>query len=151
MKISTISALVASGMMAALSAGNAIAQTCDSPLPLTSNTALSGTTCGGQTGIDLGGVPLVHPAVVHSFVAQGASGTIDTSGDATISALLTTDCSEAPSDAGNSISLDGLVDGTTYLLIVTSENLSAPDPQICGAYTVSPDTLPVELQSFTVD
>lgn len=136
-----------------LASGTSFAQTCADPLPLTSNNTHTGTTCGGQVGIDLGGIPLVHPSIVFSFVADSASGNIVTSGDPTISAVIAPDCSTAPILIGNTISLDGpeLVDGQNYLFIVTSEELSAPDPQICGEFNVVTGTLPVELQSFSID
>lgn len=149
MKTNVLSAVLTAGLLTA-SAG-AFAGTCASPTPLLSNETVTGTTCGGEGGVDLGGVPLVHPVVVYSFVAEGAAGTIETSGDPTISALIAPDCSTAPILAGNSIPLDSLVDGESYLFIVTSEELSAPNPQICGAYNVTTGTLPVELQSFSVD
>lgn len=148
MKLSTT---VISGLALMLTAGAVNAQTCDSPLPLLSNNTHTGTTCGGTVGINLGGVALVHPAIVFSFVADGASGTIDTSGDPTISALIANDCASAPDYAGNSIDVGTLVDGNTYYFIVTSEELSAPNPQICGEFNVVTGTLPVELQSFSID
>lgn len=153
MKIKTLCAAAATGVALMLASGSSFAQTCASPLPLISNNTHTGTTCGGQVGIDLGGIPLVHPSIVFSFVAEGASGSIETSGDATISAVIAPDCSTAPFLIGNSIPLGGgeLVDGETYLFIVTSEELSAPDPQICGEFNVVTGTLPVELQSFSVD
>ncbi len=46
----------------------AFAQTCASPLPLESpNSSVTGTTCGGEAGIPLGGTVAPHPARVYSF------------------------------------------------------------------------------------
>lgn len=132
--------------------------TCADPLPLVSHTEHSGTTCGGEIGINLGGTIFGHPSTVYSFVAEGATGNIVLSGTDREMAL-TTSCTSAPvpgaiGASGLPLSLDAanLQDGQTYLLVVSTDPSIDPTvPPICGDFMVRPDTLPVELQSFSVD
>jgi len=141
--------------------GHVYAQTCASPLPLASNTPVNGNTCSGQIGINFGGAIYPHPSIVYSFVWQPTTGGAEPDQILLVGAdremALSTSCTAAPIAAGAPglpINLDasGLVAGTTYVLAVSTDpGLPVTVPPRCGDFQVSPDTLPVELQNFSVD
>lgn len=133
------------------------AGTCASPTPITSDVTVSGTTCGGEIGIDMAGVIYPHPSQVYSFVGDpSATGAIALTGTDREMAM-TTSCNSAPfmdGYPGGPIDLDALnlVAGQTYLLIVSTDpGIDPEDPPLCGDFTVTTDTLPVSLQNVTVD
>lgn len=138
----------------------AAAQTCASPLPIRSNTSYpnptstTATTCGGQAGLNLGGTIYPHPSIVYSFVAQSANATLTLTGtDREMS--LVNNCANAPiaiGFVGGPMVVNGLTNGTTYYVVVSTDP-SIPTPPIqCGAYTLTvAGTLPVSLQDFSVE
>lgn len=141
------------------------AGTCASPFsPDQSLTNYSGSTCGGDIGINLGGSVLGHPSVVFSFVFQDDDTDDGVNGDDLITLTgtdkviaLATSCTVGASaigQTGTPINLDtaGLTDGTTYLAIVsTNPSLPVTDPPTCGDFTMDNDTLPVDLQKASVE
>lgn len=150
---------------------SAFAQTCASPLAVPPKAGgaypiphLTGTTCGGTPGLNLGGVIYAQPSVVYSFVANaaaaatGATITVSAAGSTNRELGLVTSCSTAPFAIGAEgfpmvIAPGALTAGTTYLLIVTSDSgLPPPPPVVCGPYSLSTvGTLPVSLQGFSVE
>lgn len=158
MKLQVLTALAL-----AVSAPVALAQTCASPLPMPSNMTISGTTCGGDAGLSLGGAAIPHNYVVYEFTKQDDAGagvepdSISVLGGADINAIVAeNDCSNPPvggSAVGFPFSIEGLTDGQQYIVVVTTDP-SIPLPPtgaICDDFQVETNTLPVELQSFVVD
>ncbi len=96
---------------------------------------------------------------MYSFVAQGANATvtIDHVGaafGATV-VLMPSPCASATDiigagDFANPMVVDGLTDGATYYIIATADPGGPVDA--CGTFGINvTGTLPVELQSFSVD
>lgn len=138
------------------------AQTCASPLPIGpkvggNHPPLSGTTCGGTAGLNLGGTIYPHPSIVYSFVAQNASASLTFGADPNREMSLVANCASAPITFGAPgfpmvVAPGTLIDGTTYLVIVSSDSGLPPAPPICGPYNVViTGTLPVSLQNFSVE
>lgn len=150
--------LLASAMLAF--GANAFAQTCAAPLPINSNSAVSGDTCAATN--DLPGYGVVgspQTEIIYSFVADSANATISvahtgTAFGATIF-LMPSPCSLATDpiafgDFTTPMEVNGLTDGQTYYVIVTADPGGPADA--CGAFTLDVNgTLPVELQSFDVE
>jgi hypothetical protein len=141
----------------ALSAGSVFAQTCAAPLPIAAG-AFAGDTCtAANTLPSYGGTVSPQNEVIYSFVAQNANGTITISGAIPGGAvfLMPSPCSSStdPIDfgfVGTPLTLEGLTNGQTYYVIVTSDP-GGPNTA-CGAYSLAvTPTLPVELQNFSVD
>lgn len=159
-----VASIALGGVMAS---GSVFAQTCASPLPIQSNTsALPGDTCAAGNPFPSfpGGIPSGHNDVVYSFVAQGANATINVQGQGTLTApgwVVLAPCDAvngnivaSGSNAGGSASgvVNGLTDGTTYYLVVTTDPGAGQPDTNCGAYTVTVNgTLPVSVKSFSVD
>lgn len=156
MKRALLAAIVMAGLPAA-----ALAQTCESPIslhPQEENRTFSGTTCGGQAGIPLGGAVATHPSVVYQFTYNNnAQGPIRVEGSER-EIVIAANCSSPPItgaapgvDIAN-IGAHGLTNGTNYLLIVTSDaGLATTTPPRCGDFSVTYTSLPVSLQSFSVE
>lgn len=151
----TLTAIAAMGVSAV-----SFAQTCASPLPMKSNTTYpnamspTATTCGGQAGLNLGGTIYPHPSIVYSFVAQSANATITLTGtDREMS--LVSNCNSAPiaiGFVGGPMAVNGLTNGQTYLVIVSTDPSIPTPPVQCGPYTATvAGTLPVSLQGFSVE
>lgn len=150
---------VAGGALA-LGATSVFAQ-CDNTAPiLQSNTPVSGTTCGGVAGINLGGAVLGHPSVIYRFTYQNVGApnpNLITVTGAEREFAVATNCTSAPVGGGApgvpfDINNSGLVAGTQYFVFVTSDpGLPVTAPPRCGDFSLSPQVLPVELQSFSVD
>lgn len=141
------------------STGAAFAQTCAAPTPIGSNETVNGTTCGGEIGINLAGSIFGHPSVVFSFTADNASGQITLTGTDREWAIAPS-CTEAPVAIGNAndaIHLppdlsDALTNGQSYVLIVSTDSgIPVANPPVCGPFGLTTPTLPVELQTFSVD
>lgn len=154
-------ALLAAIVTAALPTA-ALAQTCASPIslhPQNPGTTFSGTTCGGQAGIPLGGAVQAHPSVVYQFTYNNneAGGIVLTGTEREV--VIATDCNSAPLTgvaAGpaplNIAGVPGITNGQNYLLIVTSDaGLPTTTPPRCGDFSVTYAALPVSLQSFSVE
>lgn len=138
----------------------AFAGTCANPTPLSPRTdpgSLSGTTCGGEAGIPLGGAVAPHPAQIYSFVYNNnASGALTVTG-AEREVIVAASCTTLPlggfapgvnADVGGM----GLTNGQTYLLIVgTDSGLPTTQPPRCGTFDMNWVALPVSLQNFSVD
>lgn len=141
-----------------LTSGSLFAQTCDSPYTgLESHTPLVASTCGGQIGIDLGGAIYPHPSHISSFVWEDGSPAVMTLEGTNMEFGIMSNCSSAAHAVGApGIPIDletiGLVDGNTYLVIVSTDpGIDPTDPPTCGDFTLNPQHLPVELQSFSID
>ncbi len=141
----------------------AFAQTCASPIALDQvpNGSLTGTTCGGQAGIPLGGAVAPHPSLVYTFVynpagPNGAAGPM-TATTAEREIVIAADCNSPPIGGfapGVPVNVEslGLTAGQTYHMIITSDSgLAVTDPPRCGPFTINWTTLPVSLQNFSVD
>lgn len=140
----------------------AFAQTCASPLPITSGGTPNGTRSGNlctatNTLPGYGGVPSPQAEVVYSFVAQSANATITVAmnsfGGTVV--LMPSPCSSstditAAGNAGNPMVVSGLTNGATYYVIMTAD--PGGPPAACGPYTLTvAGTLPVSLQGFSVE
>jgi hypothetical protein len=104
----------------------------------------------------MGGTPSPQNDVVYSFVAEGANATITMGGAGTGAVfLLPSPCGVgtdpiALGAPGVPMAVNGLTDGQTYYVVATSDPGSPG--ATCGPYTLDvTGTLPVELQSFTVE
>lgn len=139
---------------------NAMAQTCASPLPIQSNSAVSGDTCTAENSLPgYGGTPSPQREIVYSFVAQSANATIAIAETgAAFGAgifLMPSPCSVATDPTalgfpGSPMPVNGLTNGQTYYVIVTADPGGPADA--CGPFTATvTGILPVELQSFSVD
>lgn len=152
-------ALLAAIVMAALPVA-AFAQTCESPTSLHPQTPLrtfTGTTCGGQAGIPLGGAVAAHPSVVFQFTYNNSeTGPVTVEGSER-EVVVAASCTSAPlGGAAPGVPLNiesmGLQNGQNYLLIVTSDSgLPTTTPPRCGDFSVTYTALPVSLQSFSVE
>lgn len=139
---------------------NAMAQTCASPLPIQSNSAVSGDTCTSSNTLPgYGGIPSPQSEIIYSFVAQGANATISLAHTgapfgATMF-VMPSPCSSstdpiALGDFTTPMAVTGLTDGATYYVIITGDPGGPADA--CGPFTATvTGILPVELQSFSVD
>lgn len=155
-----LSGLIVFGLFAG---GIVQAQTCATPIPLSSNTAVNGNTCVAPTGTGVnslpgyGSVPSPQTEIVYSFVAQGANGSVtvtDTGAFGATVVLMPSPCASgtdilAAGAAGTPMPLTGLTNGQTYYLIVTGD--PGGPANACGAFTMTPPTLPVSLQGFSVE
>lgn len=130
-----------------------------------SNMTYSGSTCDGVAGVPLGAGGTRWPTVAFTFTAQDAAGSFTLaadegmefrvfanacgSGDPAVSGYVTAgELLHVPPTVG------GLADGTDYVMILTMDStMDPPNPDdiLCGDYTLTTPTLPVELQSFSVD
>lgn len=152
--------LVSAALVLAGSAAVSFAQCDDSAPILESNTALNLDTCGGVVGLDLGGAILGHPTLVYRFDYQDDGGAgvepdqIQITGSEREFAIGTS-CSTAPIGGGAPglpFNVETLTPGTRYYVFFTSDSgLPVTAPPRCGAVAVNTDTLPVELQSFSVE
>jgi hypothetical protein len=148
----------------ALSAGSVFAQTCATPLPITSggtpNGTVSGNTCTASNSLPgYGGTPSPQNEIVYSFVAQGANATIAIAETgAAFGAgifLMPSPCSVATDVTalgfpGTPMAVNGLTNGQTYYVIVTAD--PGGPANACGPFTATvTGPLPVELQNFSVD
>lgn len=152
--------LLVVGALALCASTAAFAGTCESPTPLASNSNVSGSTCGGPVGIDMGGTVYGHPSQVYSIHInhQGPDG--DPLGHITLSgtdreASLTTSCTSAPSQvaAPGVVEIDAntLANGDYLLVVSTDPSIPVTDPPVCGDFSVQAGTLPVALQNFTIE
>jgi hypothetical protein len=159
MKLALLSTLAASVFAPAI----AFAGTCAAPTALQQvpGGSLSGTTCGGQAGIPLGGAVAPHPSLVYTFRynpagPDGATGAMTVAG-AEREVVIAQDCSSPPIGGfapGVNVNVEslGLTAGNTYYLIITTDSgLAVTDPPRCGAFTMNWASLPVSLQNFSVD
>lgn len=152
-------ALLAAIVMAALPVA-AFAQTCESPTslhPQIPGSTLTGTTCGGQAGIPLGGAVAAHPSVVYQFTYNNSeTGPITVTGSER-EIVVAANCTSAPLGGGApgvplNVESMGLQNGQNYLLIVTSDSgLPTTSPPRCGDFSMTYTALPVSLQSFSVE
>lgn len=152
---------------AALFASSAFAQDCANPLPITSQGGphehVAGNLCTASNSLPtMGGTPSPGNDLVYSFVAQGASASINfaigseaTWGGQTAGIFLLPSCSVGTDPIqfgfpGTPMQVSGLTDGQTYYVVVT------PDPAApaatCGTFTADvTGTLPVTLKNFSVE
>lgn len=149
------------GGLALLAPFTAYAGTCAAPTPLGSNSNANGSTCGGEVGINMGGTVYGHPSQVYSVHInhQGPDG--EPLGQITltgtnIEASLTTSCTDAPIAvaAAGVLPLEAQpIPNGDYLLVVSTDPSIPvqPAPGVCGNFTVAAGTLPVTLQSFSVE
>lgn len=141
----------------------AFAGTCAAPTVLNQvpGGTEAGTTCGGQSGIPLGGAVAPHPAQVYSFRynpagPDGAAGALNITG-AEREVVIAADCSSPPIGGfapGVQVNVEslGLTAGQNYIMVVTSDSgLAVTDPPRCGQFSFNWVSLPVSLQSFSVD
>lgn len=140
--------------------------TCADPfVPAESLTVYTGSTCGGDIGIDLAGTVLGHPSVVYQFVYSDVDAGTEPDqiaiAEATLGVVIAASCTSPVLASGGAgappLNLDApnpgpLTDGQTYLAIVTTDpGLPVTDPPTCSDYTMTIDTLPVELKSMDVE
>lgn len=148
------------GTLALCASSTAFAGTCASPTPLGSNvTTPTTSTCGGEIGINMGGTIYAHPSQVYSIHINHSGPGGSPLGQVSLTgtnreASITTSCTVAPTLAGAPglpMNVDGLADGDYLLVVSTDPSLPVTDPPTCGDFTVSTGTLPVSLQSFSVE
>lgn len=133
---------------------NAFAQDCATPLPIQSDSQVSGDTCtAGNPLPTYGGTGSPQNEVIYSFVAQGANATINIaatggfSGGASPGFFLFPACSASTDPVafgatGVDMTVSGLTDGQTYYIAATSDP-GGPNNG-CGAYDLTvTGTLPV--------
>lgn len=135
---------------------------CASAEVLQSNGSYTGDTSGAGYGNPIGGMgPLPSPAndAIYTFTAGTASGPITmTAAGFNYGIFLTTNCAgttappiqaaTGPAVGGN-FPVDGVTSGTQYWVIVSGNPADASAPS--GSFTFTTPTLPVELQSFSID
>jgi hypothetical protein len=160
-------------LAALCTSGYVFAQTCPSPGVLPSGGTVAGNTCGGDTSVDTfcGGATATGPTAAYAFSYNGtATSTITVSptnatfdaaiavisGGATCNASLTSTCNDLEDNGtGGATESTSIASGTetaagTYYLLVT--NLSGGAANVtCGPYSITAGTLPVKLQSFSVN
>lgn len=148
-------------VLSAFASVGAYAQTCASPLPIQSNSSVSGDLCtdGSNSLPSYGGTGSPQDEIVYSFVAQGANATIaieETAGAFGAGIFLMESPCAASTDVkqlgfpGSPLPVQTLTDGQTYYVIVTADPGGPADA--CGAFTATvTGILPVELQNFSVD
>lgn len=141
-------------------AGNALAETCAAPIPIQSDSVVNGDTCAAANTLPgYGGISSPQSEIVYSFVAQSANATISLAETgapfgATV-VLMPTPCSSSTDiieagDFSTPMNVSGLTDGATYYVIITSD--PGGPASACGTFSATvAGTLPVELQSFSVD
>lgn len=169
--IKSIAAVIAGCLVSSA----AFANTCASPIIISSNNSTGTFAAPGVNSCDAGvddfptfpgGVPSPGPDVVHSFVADGANATItvEPAADFAAAILLLSSCNNASANilgqgytddptpgAPISMSVGGLTDGQTYYVVLTHHPFADPANR-CGTYTGDINgQLPVELQEFSVD
>lgn len=142
-KVLLIGGLLLLSPLAAHANGGA---TCAAPAPLPSGSDV-GDTCGGEIGINLGGVVYAHPSRVYSFHVDHAGPvftTITLSGT-NREAAVTDSCSNAPTAfaaPGVPVDVTALADGDWLLVVSTDPSLPVTVPPRCGPYTVNDDLPP---------
>jgi hypothetical protein len=165
-------ALVASMLFFGVLASSAYGQSCSTPTALLSNATVAGTTCGGdQSFTDIcGGATLTGPSNVYTWTV-GAGGTVSGSVTVTptgagatfdpgIAITSGTTCSgslgnctgsadNAASGGAETIALSSASTAGTYYLIISSFSTTAANQ--CGPYNLQAGTLPVKLQSFSIN
>jgi len=135
---------------------------CASAEVLQSNASDSGDTSGAGYGNPIGGMgPLPSPAndAIYTFTANNATGNIQvTAAGYNYGIFLTTNCAGTTAPplqaatgpaVGGSFPVDGLTNGTAYFVIVSGNPSDSSAPS--GTFTFTTPTLPVELQSFSID
>lgn len=116
--------------------------TCASPAPLaTISINPSTTTCGGEIGINMGGVVYGHPSRVYSFHVNqpGMCCSIQLTGT-NREGVVTRSCTEAPtaiSAPGFPINVNALADGEWLYVVSTDPSLPITNPPTCGPFTIS--------------
>jgi len=159
--------LVALGFM--LASPMAFAITCASPGPTIPTTPFNGAgnTCGAADEFGQacsGSVFAAGPSNIHQLNVGNANNftvSVTPSGGYDVfiavigpgcgpAAPCVADADDAGPDAAETVTVTGATPGTYYLLV--DSTAAAAGPLGCGPYTVSvTGTLPVELQSFSVD
>ena len=165
-------ALAASTLCLGVMSSTAFSQTCSSPTVLASGSTVNGNTCGGdQSFTDIcGGATLKGPSNVYTWTYGGGtvSGSIVVTptggaptfdpalaivnGSATCSGSVGTCDVTADANANSSaetVSLTGLNTNGPYFLIISSFSTTAANQ--CGPYSLQAGTLPVKLQSFSIN
>lgn len=147
-------------MVAAGFSVGAMAQTCDAPLPIASNSTATGDLCTASNTLPgYGGIGSPQAEIIYAFEAQGADAVISLAETgapfgATM-VLMPTPCHSstdviAIGDFANPMVIGGLTDGAMYYVIVTGDPGGPADA--CGGFSATVDgTLPVNLQNVTVD
>lgn len=141
------------------------AQTCASPLPITSqggpHDIVTADTCTATNELPTyGGTTSAQNEVIYSFVAQSANATIaiaQNSGFASSSAAiyLLPACTASTDPIafgfpGTAMTVSGLTNGSTYYVVATADPGSAAGS--CGNFTATvTGTLPVTLKKYSVD
>ena len=141
------------------------AQTCASPLPISSggtpNGTVNGNLCTATNSLPTyGGISSQQNEIVYSFVAQSAAATISIAetGGGTFTGvvyLMPSPCSLSTDPIafgfnGAPMVVGGLTNGATYYVIATADPGGAP--AACGTFTATvTGTLPVSLQGFSVE
>lgn len=140
--------------------------TCATPLPIRSNDSVSGdTNAGGSSIARIGGLPLSGAkSLIYRFTAQGLNARFRVTGTYDWGVFVVQTCNAITSPALTAITntdttnvLDlsatanpGFVDGNSYFVIVSTNPGQPANPN--GGFTVVvEETLPVSLQSFSVD
>ena len=120
--------------------------TCADPAPLPSGSD-EGDTCGGEIGLNLGGVVYSHPSRVYTFHVDHAGPVFTTIALAGTDreAAVTDSCTNAPiafAAPGTPVDVTALADGDWLLVVSTDPSLSVTVPPRCGAYTLNDDLPP---------
>lgn len=151
-------------LAAAVFGGQAAAQTCANPLPISSNSMVSGDTCTASNSLPAyGGTGSTQNEIIYSFVAgptpptygnltlQQSGGFAGTAGGVFL--LPACNASTDPiafGVQGSPLILNGLLTpGQTYYVVVTAD--PGGPAAGCGQFTVSSGYLPVSLQQFSID
>lgn len=136
----------------------ASAGTCAAPEPLQSHYVTAASTCGGEIGIDMGGTVYGHPSQVYSVHVDHAADPLSHISflqGANREASLTTSCTSAPIQIAATgvldIDLQPLSNGDYLLVVSTDPSIPVQNPPVCGDFAITAGTLPVSLQSFSIE
>jgi hypothetical protein len=154
--------LLLAGVIFAVVPGLAFAGSCAAPTvidPQSPNGTIAGDTCtGGETGQwSFNGLAWPHRSEVYRFTYNNNASGLITIGPAPIEVVIldrdTCVGAEAVLISSQAASMNladaGLTNGQDYLILVGAENTQAAGT--CGTFTLGWESLPVELQSFSVD
>jgi hypothetical protein len=152
------SALILASMFLVPALANA--GTCEAPTPMTRPPPLTSTTCGGPTGINMGGAVYPHESNVFSFTKPDIDSSIAISGTNREMSVVTS-CDSAPPNSqgpgqlgvgfpGGPVDISVLPDGNYLLVVSTDPSIPSP-PTVCGSFQLILPPIPVTLQKFEVN
>jgi hypothetical protein len=165
--------LVSLGLLMSTSCPISFAQTCASPTTIVSSSTVAGNSCAAPTGTGdttigtlCSGLSNTGPVAVYTWVhgAGATAGNITVTPAATYNTAIAigsgVDCAtalggfcDATADVGGvgvaeTVPLSSAAAAKKYFLFISSFAIGASS---CGAYSIAVGTLPVKLQSFSIN